>query len=144
MAARLLYPQRWKNTHIPTVEEWILKSMELVKMTKLTTYDKSTFDWLPKTKNLSSFISVWRLFFHFLLEKDKEYSFEIRIVMIIKTSGIFIIIIKHVYCVLYGAVGWSRGEDTCFPLGRLRVQSLVVTDVSLSGCEEKISAANFA
>lgn len=41
--SRLLYA-RWKNSEIPTKEEWILKIMELTKMAKLTfmTKDKTT------------------------------------------------------------------------------------------------------
>lgn len=54
----LLYAQRWKDLQIPTVEQWTVKLMELVKIVKLTA--------LIKEKSLTNFISTWKTLLDFL------------------------------------------------------------------------------
>lgn len=35
-ASKLLYTQRWKNTEISTMEDWIVKMVEFLEIAKLT------------------------------------------------------------------------------------------------------------
>lgn len=57
--------QRWKNVQNPTMEEWMVKLMELYEMAKLIT--------LIKEKTSSSVVSTWRPFLDFLFKsKIKE------------------------------------------------------------------------
>ena len=63
-AARLLYAQKWKNEIIPTVNEWIIKMMELAEMATLTT--------IIKEGSATKFIVDWKHFVEFVQEIEKN------------------------------------------------------------------------
>lgn len=46
VVARLLYSQKWKTLTLPTIEEWLLKMIELTEMAKLSSY--KLFVWNVK------------------------------------------------------------------------------------------------
>lgn len=50
ISVRILYVPKWKDTPVPTMEEWMEKGMELAEITKLIV--------LIKGKNVSSFVST--------------------------------------------------------------------------------------
>ena len=57
-AVRVLYAQRWKDSIIPTMEEWMVKLMELAEMAKLTA--------LIREKTLTNFMANWKPLLDFL------------------------------------------------------------------------------
>uniref|UniRef100_A0A670Y998 Uncharacterized protein n=1 Tax=Pseudonaja textilis TaxID=8673 RepID=A0A670Y998_PSETE len=67
-AARLWYAQKWKDTSVLIMDEWLQKLMELTEMAKLTT--------LIKEKNISTFVSTWRHLLNFVLEVEKNKTFD--------------------------------------------------------------------
>ena len=67
-AARLLYAQKWKNETIPTMNEWLMKMMELAAMAKLTA--------LIKEGATTRFMLDWKPFIEYVqeIEKDDIYA----------------------------------------------------------------------
>lgn len=64
LSAKLLQVQRWKMEHILTMEELILKLMELAEMKKFTA--------LIRDNKLIKFLEAWRTLLDFLQEKEKN------------------------------------------------------------------------
>lgn len=64
-AARLLYAQRWKEPISPTMEEWMIKMMELVKMAKLT--------FFIREKTLRKFMVDWKSFLDLCRTEKDEF-----------------------------------------------------------------------
>lgn len=60
--ARMLYAQSWKEENILTVEQWILKLLELAEMVKLT-----ALPW----DNFTKFLATWKPLLKFLQDKEK-------------------------------------------------------------------------
>lgn len=58
--AQLFNVLRWKDSQIPTMEEWMLKVMDLVEMAKLTSSVEKDF----------VFVSIWKPFSDFLLKTE--------------------------------------------------------------------------
>ena len=63
-AARLLYAQRWKDSALHTMEEWLVKMMELAEMAKLTS--------LIREKTITMFTADWKPLIAFLPETEKN------------------------------------------------------------------------
>uniref|UniRef100_A0A8D0KLK4 Reverse transcriptase domain-containing protein n=1 Tax=Salvator merianae TaxID=96440 RepID=A0A8D0KLK4_SALMN len=61
-AARIVYAQKWKGEILPTVDDWLVKMMELAKMDKLTN--------LLRIKTVDRFYRNWKPFIDFLQEMD--------------------------------------------------------------------------
>lgn len=59
--ARLLYLQRWKDSQVPTMEEWMVNLMELVEMAKPIALVKEKSNFTFNFINFTS--STWKLLF---------------------------------------------------------------------------------
>ena len=64
MAAKQLYAQQWKDPQILTVEDWIVKLMDLSQMAKLTA--------LIREHSVSAFILTWQPLLDYLLAIEKN------------------------------------------------------------------------
>ena len=63
-AAKLIYAQRWKDAQIPSMEDWMIKLMELAQMAKLTA--------LIRENTVTGFVSIWKPLLDYLLVMQKN------------------------------------------------------------------------
>ena len=72
IVARLLYAQKWKDSTLPTMEEWLVKLTDFAEMDKLTS--------LIRERTLSTFIDDWKPLMDFLHKNEKNelviYGFD--------------------------------------------------------------------
>lgn len=68
----MLYAEKWKDSGIPTMEEWLVKVTELAEVAKLTS--------LIRERTITTFISGWNILMDFLLKKEENklviYGFD--------------------------------------------------------------------
>lgn len=64
IVTRLLYANDWKGNEIPTVEDWMIKLIELTEMAKLTS--------LVRGKTIRTFLTDWKPYMEFLLKEEKS------------------------------------------------------------------------
>lgn len=64
---RILHAQRWKDSLITTVEEWMVKGMELLEIAKINCFIKDN--------NLSSSVSISKPLPDFVLKVGKKMKF---------------------------------------------------------------------